>query len=71
MQANVVAINSFSSHADANGLVDYVKSCGDRLKQVFIVHGEEEQSNILRKNIKKLDIKVQVPAKNDIVFLKS
>lgn len=71
VQANVVAINSFSSHADANGLVDYVKSCGDRLKQVFIVHGEEEQSNILRKNIKKLDIKVQVPAKNDIVFLKS
>jgi len=46
-----------------NGLIGYVKRCQGKLKEVFIVHGEEEQSNVLRTNIKKMNIKVQVPAK--------
>jgi len=71
LNAEVVTLNAFSSHADKNGLVQYAKGCGGKLKQVFIVHGEEEQSEILRTNIKKLNIKTQIPAKDEIVFLSS
>jgi len=70
LNAEVVRLNAFSSHADKDGLVEYVKSCRGKLKKVFIVHGDEEQSDVLRNNLKKLNLKVQVPAKGDIAFLK-
>ncbi len=69
VKAEIVTLNSFSSHADEHGLVDYVKSCGSSLKEVFIVHGEPQQSETLRTNLKRLNLKVRVPAKNEQVFL--
>jgi metallo-beta-lactamase family protein len=69
LNAEVVTLNAFSSHADKDGLVDYVRNTGGRLKKVFIVHGEPEQSDVLRTNLKKLNIKAVVPEKNEIVFL--
>jgi len=71
LNAEVVTLNAFSSHADKNGLVAYAKNCRGKLKQIFIVHGEEEQSKVLRTNIKKLNIKTQIPAKDEVVFLSS
>jgi metallo-beta-lactamase family protein len=71
LNAEVVTLNAFSSHADKNGLVEYVKRCRGRLKEVFIVHGEEEQSEVLRGNLKKLNLKVRVPARGDTVYLSS
>ncbi len=71
LNAEVVVINAFSSHADSNGLVEYVKGCRGRLKKIFIVHGDEDQSNILRENLKKLNLNPHVPAKNEIVYLKA
>ncbi len=44
VRAQVKVLNSFSAHADKDDLVKYVKRCGKRLKRVFIVHGEEQQS---------------------------
>jgi len=69
LKAEVVTLNAFSSHSDKNGLVEYVKSCRGRLKKVFIVHGDEEQSQVLRTNLKKFNIKAQIPAKDEVVFL--
>jgi len=69
MQAEVVVLDAFSAHADEEGLVEYVKNCRESLKKVFIVHGESEQFETLRTNIKKLNLKVQVPNKNEVVFL--
>lgn len=69
LKAEVVTLNAFSSHSDKRGLVEYVKRCRGRLKQVFIVHGEQEQSDVLRSNIKRLNLKVQVPAKDELVYL--
>lgn len=71
LNAEVVTLNAFSSHADKDGLVEYVKACQGRLKKVFIVHGEKEQSQVLRTNLKKLKLTVSVPAKNELVFLSS
>ncbi|MDP2922236.1 MAG: MBL fold metallo-hydrolase [Candidatus Omnitrophota bacterium] len=69
LNAEVVTLNAFSSHADRDGLVEYVKGFDDRLKKVFIVHGEEEQSEVLRTNLKKLRVKPHIPAKDEVVFL--
>lgn len=71
VKAEIAIFNAFSSHADRDGLFEYVKNCDDRLKQVFIVHGEKNQSGILRNNLKRLGVKVKVPAKNELVFLKA
>ena len=71
LNAEVVTLNAFSSHADRDGLVDYVKLCRGRLRGVFIVHGEEAQSEVLRDNLKKLNIKAGIPKKNEVVFLSS
>ncbi|MFC1512462.1 MBL fold metallo-hydrolase RNA specificity domain-containing protein [bacterium] len=69
LNAEVVTLNAFSSHADKNGLVEYVKNCTKRLKKVFIVHGEQEQSEVLMNSIKKLNIKTMIPVKNEIIHL--
>ena len=71
MNAEVVTLNAFSSHADKDGLVEYVKLCQGDLKDVFIVHGEETQSEALRDNLRKLNIKAKIPSKNEVVFLSS
>jgi metallo-beta-lactamase family protein len=69
LRAEVAVMDSFSAHADKDDLISYVKECGGRLKKVFIVHGEPEESEGLRKKIKSLDIKVSVPKKNETVYL--
>jgi metallo-beta-lactamase family protein len=69
LNAEVVTLNAFSSHADKDGLVDYVRGFDQRLKKVFIVHGEEKQSESLRANLKKIGVKVHIPYKGEVVFL--
>lgn len=69
LKAEVAVIDAFSAHADKNDLLHYVKECNGRLKKVFIVHGESEQSENLRKEIKSLNIRVCLPEKNEVVYL--
>jgi len=72
MRAEVVVINSFSSHADEAGLIQYALDCSEKLKQVFIVHGEMEQSEALRKNLRRhLKIKPVIPKKGETIYLRS
>ncbi|MCK4549001.1 MAG: MBL fold metallo-hydrolase, partial [Candidatus Krumholzibacteria bacterium] len=47
LKAEVEIMNAFSSHADRNDLVEYVKPLKGRIKGIFLVHGEEEQSREL------------------------
>jgi len=69
-RAEVVIINAFSAHADKYGLVEYAAACSEKLKQIFIVHGDPEQSEILRENLKaKLNIKPRIPAKDEEIYL--
>jgi metallo-beta-lactamase family protein len=47
LRARVKILNSFSGHADRNGLLEYMKKVrqnSPRLRQVFVVHGEPDQS---------------------------
>lgn len=71
LRAEVATFNAFSSHADSDGLFHYVRDCGESLDEVFVVHGEREQSDALRAKIKRLGVKVRVPHKNETVYLKA
>ncbi|MEW5757983.1 MAG: MBL fold metallo-hydrolase [Candidatus Omnitrophota bacterium] len=71
LNAEVVLDDAFSAHADREYLVKYIKECRKygRLKKIFIVHGEPNQSDELRKSLKSLNLRVSVPEKNEVAFL--
>ncbi len=50
LNAEVATINAFSAHADYNEILDYISQLDyQRLKQVFLVHGEPDaQANLQR-----------------------
>ena len=56
LKARVEIFDEFSAHADRNELLEYVNNAKDSLKGVFVVHGEEEQSEALAEGIKDLGI---------------
>ncbi len=61
VRASIKSIGSYSAHADMPQLVNWVSRVGS-LKQVFLVHGESEQAELLAKEIEtKLKIKVNIP----------
>lgn len=62
--------NSFSSHADQAGLIDWLSDI-DGLKKVFIVHGEKGQSEALGSRVKgDLGIEVEIPARGGSFVLR-
>lgn len=44
VEASVYKLNSTSSHADMNGLLDWVSSFKNKPKHVFVTHGDESAS---------------------------
>lgn len=48
LRAQVVVINALSAHADSVDLLNCVERVGERLQKVFIVHGEETQSEVFQ-----------------------
>jgi len=47
VEAEIVDVGAFSSHADADGLVEFAETCRSTVGQVFLVHGEEPQAQAL------------------------
>jgi metallo-beta-lactamase family protein len=68
LNAQVTVINSFSGHADRNALLEYVKSCLP-LKRIFLVHGDEDQSEKLRDALCAAGLNAYLPAKDEEVEL--
>ncbi len=68
LNAEVVVINSFSCHADKNGLIDFVTSALP-LKRVFLVHGDEDQAQALANELSARNINAYIPAKDEEVLL--
>ena len=70
LRAEVIRLDAFSAHAGSDDLTKYIRSCkAPSLRKVFIVHGDPEQSEALRKKVKSLDIRVSVPRKNEEAYL--
>ncbi len=71
LNAEVIVLNSFSAHADADELMDYVNQFDkEMLKHIFLVHGELDQQEIFRKRIIENGFaKVTIPEKGDVFVL--
>ena len=62
VRAEIVEIEAFSVHADSSELVDWVRSCSEPPRQVFVNHGEPEAARALAERIREeLDVAVVVP----------
>lgn len=51
VNAEIKILDSFSGHADQSELLDYFDAMGGSKERVFLVHGEPEQSAVLREKL--------------------
>lgn len=70
VRCKVRTISGYSAHADQPQLVKWVDAMQDRVQKVFVVQGEEEQSNDLALKLRdELAVNAVVPAAGDSVVL--
>ncbi len=70
VNADIVVMNAFSAHADHNDLVKYVKQANQRLKGVFLVHGEEKAGEALAEALLADSVAgVKIPEVNETIEL--
>lgn len=71
VRAEVVVMNGFSAHADQKELTAYCMQLNQKkLKQVFVVHGESEQSEALVKSLQDQGISnVSIPVEGESIAL--
>jgi metallo-beta-lactamase family protein len=71
LRAAVEVITGYSAHADRDELLQWVRAGrGPNLRQVFVVHGEEEAALSLARDLTALDIQqVTAPQRNDSIEL--
>jgi metallo-beta-lactamase family protein len=68
LNAEVVIINAMSGHADKDELLEFVTGCLP-LKRIFLVHGEEEQSQALFETLTQKGLNAYIPSKDEEVLL--
>ena len=61
VKAEIRHIDGFSAHADQSGLLDWVKNFNNRLKKVFVVHGEPTASGELARLIRETGVEAYIP----------
>jgi metallo-beta-lactamase family protein len=68
VRAQIKQMDYFSAHADQKGLLEYLnQSPSQRLKNIFLVHGEEEQALPLKDKILNKGYRsVNYPKKGDV-----
>jgi len=64
LNAEVAVINALSGHADKNDLIRYVKECAPQ-KEVFLVHGDEDQTRELHGSLLAGGFNPYMPEKNE------
>jgi len=64
LNAEVVVINALSGHADKNDLLKYVQECRPS-KEVFLVHGDEDQTQCLYDTLVSQGFNTCMPLKNE------
>ncbi|MFH0828184.1 MAG: MBL fold metallo-hydrolase [Candidatus Omnitrophota bacterium] len=68
LNAEVVLANAFSAHADKEELLDLISECLP-LKRIFVVHGEEEQSQALWASLSQKGLEAYIPILGEEVSL--
>jgi metallo-beta-lactamase family protein len=68
VKAQIEQVNSFSVHADASELIDWLRTSSEPPKKVFIVHGEGDSSIALQDKIKRdLGWESVIPKDNQVI----
>ena len=68
--AHIHNIEGYSAHADKNELLNWLSSFKTKIKEVFVVHGEEKVSLSFAEEIRSLlDMSVDVPVRMEKVML--
>jgi len=67
VRAEIVVLNSFSGHADKNELLEYIREFDRRkLRQVFLVHGDPDQAEMLTTGIRQSGFgRISIPARGE------
>lgn len=71
VRASITSINSFSAHADFDGLIDWASNFrGSDIKKLFINHGEDESRQNLKKELSFIDDKkIEMPKSESVYYL--
>ena len=70
VSAEVLHLDGFSGHADAEGLLQWLRALPRAPEQVFVVHGEPAAADALRSRIQdELGLRVRVPQHGETVTL--
>ncbi|MBU0615913.1 MAG: MBL fold metallo-hydrolase [Nanoarchaeota archaeon] len=69
VKAKVESIDSFSAHADYQGLLDWLKFFNPKPKKVFLTHGEPKSALSLSKKIQKMGIQTHIPEMKESILL--
>ncbi len=72
VKASVEVVDSYSAHGDQDEMIDYLDNLDrNRLKNIFLVHGELDRQEIFREALLKNGFTdVQIPELNDVITLK-
>lgn len=61
LRAEVRVLNAFSAHADSDELLWWAQGCGDQVRCYYLVHGDEDQSEMFAVRLKKAGKRAVVP----------
>jgi metallo-beta-lactamase family protein len=64
VKAQIASVQEFSVHADGNELMEWIGTAKDRIKKVFVVHGEEGAQEVVAKRVE-AELHVSAVAPND------
>jgi len=69
VNAKVASIDSFSAHADYQGLLNWLKHFSTKPTKVFIVHGDQKVSLEFSKKVNKLGLKTYIPRMKEKIII--
>lgn len=69
LRAEVVVLDAFSAHADRDGLTAWARGLGPELRTLYLVHGEPDQQEPLRRRLVEAGRRVVVPERGQVVEL--
>ena len=69
LRAQVVKLDGFSAHADRDEIMTFLKTSNLSIKNIAIVHGEEQQSLALEKHLNDNGFSAMTPHAGEVISL--
>lgn len=69
VRSKIESIDSFSGHADYQGLINWLKHFSPKPKKVFITHGEEKTASSFSEKVNGLGIETKIPEMKEKIIL--